>query len=79
MNEKRLSLAPLLSMPAQQILTQKDIKKNIPHRDPFLLVDEVRVIEEGKTCVGIKHIRGDEYFFKGHFPQKPIIDRKSVV
>lgn len=73
MNEKRISLAPLLSMPAQQILTQEDIKKNIPHRDPFLLVDEVRIIEDGKTCVGIKHVRGDEYFFKGHFPQKPIM------
>lgn len=73
MNEKRLSLAGLLSMPAQKILTQEEIKQNIPHRDPFLLVDEVRVIEDGKTCVGVKHVRGDEYFFKGHFPQKPIM------
>lgn len=73
MKEKRASLLPLLDMPAQKVLNQEDIKNNIPHRDPFLLVDEVRIIEDGKTCVGVKHVRGDEYFFKGHFPQKPIM------
>ncbi len=73
MKEKHPSLAPLLDMPAQKVFKLDDIKNNIPHRDPFLLVDEVHVIEDGKTCVGIKYVRGDEYFFKGHFPQKPIM------
>ena len=73
MKEKHPSLAPLLDMPVQKTLSQEDIKHNIPHREPFLLVDEVRVVEDGKTCVGIKHVKGDEYFFKGHFPQKPIM------
>lgn len=73
MNEKRLNLAHLLSAPVQKVMDQEEIKRNIPHRDPFLLVDEVRIIEEGKTCVGIKKVTGEEYFFKGHFPQKPIM------
>lgn len=73
MNEKRLNLAHLLSAPVQKVMNQEEIKRNIPHRDPFLLVDEVRIIEEGKTCVGIKKVTGEEYFFKGHFPQKPIM------
>lgn len=73
MKEKHPSLAPLLSMPAIRVLSKEDIQKNIPHRDPFLLVDEVRIIEEQKSCVGIKKVTGEEYFFKGHFPQKPIM------
>ncbi|MBR6729022.1 MAG: 3-hydroxyacyl-ACP dehydratase FabZ [Clostridia bacterium] len=67
------SLLPLLSLPVQRIMTQEEIKQNIPHRDPFLLVDEVRILEEGKSCIGVKKVTGEEYFFKGHFPQKPIM------
>ena len=67
------SLLPLLSLPVQRIMTQEEIKQNIPHRDPFLLVDEIRVLEDGKRCIGVKKVTGEEYFFKGHFPQKPIM------
>ena len=73
MKAKQSSLRPLLTMPVQQVLNKQQIESNIPHRDPFLLVDEVRIIEERKKCVGIKYITGKEYFFKGHFPQKPIM------
>ena len=73
MNEKHPSLKALLDQAPIQIMDQEEIKRNIPHRDPFLLVDEVRIIEDGKTCVGIKKVTGEEYFFKGHFPQKPIM------
>ncbi len=73
MTEKHPSLLPLLTQPVTRVLSQDDIKKNIPHRDPFLFVDEVRIIEEGKTCVGIRKVTGEESFFQGHFPQKPIM------
>lgn len=73
MKEKQPSLEPLLHAPVLKTLNLDEIKNNIPHREPFLLLDEVRIIEDGKTCVGIKQVRGDEYFFKGHFPQKPIM------
>lgn len=73
MKGKQESLSSFLTMPAQVVLYQEDIKKNIPHRDPFLLVDEIRILEDGKKCMGIKKVTGEEYFFKGHFPQKPIM------
>jgi len=45
----------------------------IPHRDPFLLIDEILEMDEGKSAVGIKHVSIDEYYFKGHFPGKPVM------
>ena len=62
MNEKHPSLKALLDQTPIKIMDQEEIKRNIPHRDPFLLVDEVRIIEDGKTCVGIKKVTGEEYF-----------------
>jgi len=54
-------------------LTKKDIEGIIPHRDPFLLVDEITDIEPGKTIKGVKYVNGEEYYFKGHFPGNPIM------
>lgn len=48
-----------------------DIKKMLPHRHPFLLVDKIVEINES-YIVGVKNITGDEYFFPGHFPDNPI-------
>ena len=54
-------------------MTKKDIEKIIPHRDPFLLIDEILEIEPGKRVKGIKHVSEEEYYFKGHFPGNPIM------
>jgi 3-hydroxyacyl-[acyl-carrier-protein] dehydratase len=54
-------------------MTKKDIEGIIPHRDPFLLVDEILDVEPGKTIKGVKYVNGDEYYFKGHFPGNPIM------
>ncbi len=54
-------------------MTKKDIEKIIPHRDPFLLIDEVLEIEPGKRIKGVKHVREEEYYFQGHFPGNPIM------
>lgn len=67
------SLLAFLSEKPQRIMDKDAIKQNIPHREPFLLVDEIRILEEGKRCVGIYHVTGEEHFFKGHFPQRPIM------
>lgn len=67
------SLLPLFDMPVQRVMDVETIKQKIPHREPFLLVDEIRILKEGKSCIGVKKVTGDEYFFKGHFPDKPIM------
>ena len=53
------------------LMNQADIKKIIPHREPFLLVDEVLEMTE-ETIVARKHVRSDEYYFAGHFPANPL-------
>ena len=54
------------------ILNRGQIMEIIPHRDPFLLIDEVIEMEKGKKIVALKHIKKDEYWFKGHFPEYPV-------
>jgi len=45
----------------------------IPHRPPFLLVDEMVSIDPGLSAVGKWTLKGDEYFFPGHFPGRPTL------
>lgn len=54
-------------------MNSKEIMDLIPHRYPFLLVDRVIEIEEGKRAVGIKNVTINEPFFQGHFPGNPIM------
>ncbi len=53
-------------------LDKEQIKKFLPHRDPFLFVDEILEVVPGKSVVGKKIVKEDEFFFKGHFPGMPI-------
>ena len=55
------------------LMTQEEIKKIIPHRDPFLLIDAIEEMEEGKKVVATKHMKEDEFWFKGHFPDYPVV------
>ncbi len=45
----------------------------IPHRDPFLLIDTIEEMEVGKKVVATKHMNEDEFWFKGHFPNYPVV------
>jgi 3-hydroxyacyl-[acyl-carrier-protein] dehydratase len=45
----------------------------LPHKPPFLFVDEVLSIEPGKSITGRWHLTGEEDFFKGHFPGRPTL------
>ena len=45
----------------------------LPHRTPFLLVDEMTSIVPGESASGIWRLTGDEYFFRGHFPGRPTL------
>lgn len=50
-----------------------EILKLLPHRHPFLLIDRVIEIEPGKSLVAIKNVSINEPFFKGHFPDYPVM------
>lgn len=52
-----------------KILEFQDIKKLLPHRYPFLLVDRILDYEIGKSILGLKNVTGNENFFTGHFPE----------
>lgn len=55
------------------------IQKIIPHRFPFLLVDRIVELEEGKRAVGIKNVSINEPFFQGHFPDYPVMPGVLIV
>jgi 3-hydroxyacyl-[acyl-carrier-protein] dehydratase len=50
-----------------------EIEKILPHREPFLLVDEVLELEAGKRVVARRRIRPDDWWFPGHFPERPVM------
>lgn len=60
------------------MMNQEDIKKIIPHREPFILVDEVLEMD-AEHIVALKHVRADEYYFKGHFPEMPVMPGALIV
>ena len=55
------------------------IKRMIPHRYPFLLIDRVEKIVKNESAVGIKNVTNNEPFFQGHFPDKPIMPGVMIV
>ncbi len=53
-------------------LDREGIAKVLPHRDDMALLDEAALLEDG-TAEGIYHVRGDEFFLRGHFPGNPVV------
>lgn len=58
---------------ALRVLGPVEIQATIPHRYPFLLVDQVEILEEGRRAIGTKCVTMNEHFFEGHFPGHPIM------
>lgn len=57
----------------------EEIQKLIPHRYPFLLIDKLVDVKLGCEAVGIKNVTMNEWFFQGHFPEKPIMPGVLIV
>ena len=56
-----------------------EIKRMIPHRYPFLLIDRVADMVSGETAVGHKNVTANEPHFEGHFPAKPVMPGVMIV
>ncbi|MDQ0218479.1 3-hydroxyacyl-ACP dehydratase FabZ [Peribacillus cavernae] len=61
------------------MLDVTQIKEIIRHRYPFLLVDKIIEVEDGKKAVGIKNVTVNEPFFNGHFPDYPVMPGVLIV
>ena len=61
------------------VMKTKEIMEIIPHRQPFLLIDTIEEMEEGKRAVGKKCVSYNEPFFAGHFPQEPVMPGVLII
>lgn len=62
----------------EPLLDVNQIKKMLPHRPPFLLVDKIMEIGED-TCIGVKNVSMNEPFFVGHFPEEPVMPGVLII
>jgi len=61
------------------LLDINEIKKYMPHRYPFLLIDRVTNMEAGKSITAIKNVTVNEPFFMGHFPIAPVMPGVLII
>ena len=70
---EKKGIVPGFNVKGKREFQINDIMKILPHRYPFLLVDRVIEIEQGKRAVGVKNVTINDNFFQGHFPTRPIM------
>ena len=70
---------PPAAGPVARTLDIRAILKAIPHRYPFLLIDQVEILADGKHVIGTKCVSANEPFFQGHFPGHPVMPGVLIV
>ena len=58
---------------------KEKIKSILPHREPFLFIDEIIEIDGAQKVVAVKYINKNESFFQGHFPDKPVMPGVLII
>tara|TARA_B100001750_G_scaffold248281_1_gene278005 strand:- start:3476 stop:3931 length:456 start_codon:yes stop_codon:yes gene_type:complete len=61
-----------MKIPETYIYNKEQIKNILPHRDPFLFVDYITELDS-QSITGLKLVKEDDFYFKGHFPSEPIM------
>ena len=61
------------------IWDKEKIKSILPHREPFLFIDEIIEIDGAQKVVAVKYINKNESFFQGHFPDKPVMPGVLII
>ena len=67
-----IKTAPEINLNDIPLYDKEKIKTILPHREPFLLIDEIREIGDD-YIIGVKFVKEDEDYFKGHFPNEPVM------
>ena len=61
------------------MLDLEQIKRIIPHREPFVFIDTIEELEPGVSAIGTKYVNSSEDYFKGHFPKNPVMPGVLII
>ena len=61
------------------VLNKKDIANLLPHREPMLLIDELRDIKKLHSATAIMNVKKDGFYVQGHFPKQPVMPGVLIV